>query len=405
LRGSSLYSKIGNLTIWLYVLLPIFGFFSFEILGVPPAYPLVFIMSLLFLPYLFKQNLIFSRFSKFFLIYIAIEFTSKYVLNGYSLLKGENYLFYSAQLIIVFLIILIIDNTRFTHKAQKGIYRFMGYFLWAAAIVSILQFVIDPNFLTRKAGEEVLNNLGGNRRVLSFFGWEGEAKGAMVSIPLIGIILLNRQAKFAIRQIVLIVLPVFFVTFLTGSRAAIIATLLMIFFNSIRFGVSRFIGVSIFLLAVVSFGLSIINFNFDSFVEGRLQEDTDSRTVIFSYAFAKINDSPLLGDGRTGVKGFEDDDLLSSNYNFGNRVHNGFLKIMLNYGIIGLIVFILLFIEMQREGRRVYRLTGDTSYRYFVIMLLFLNFTVDIVNFFYPGIFLIWWHSHNLKMKAANLVQ
>jgi hypothetical protein len=362
-------------------------------------------MSLLFFPYLFKRNLILSRLSKIFLIYIAIEFASKYVFNGYSILKGENYVFYSAQLIIVFLVILIIDNTRFTHKVQKGIYRFMGYFLWAAAIVSILQFVTDPNFLTRKAGEEVFNNLGGNKRVLSFFSWEGDSKGGMVSIPLIGIILLNRQAKFAIKEIVLIVLPVFLVTFLTGSRAAIIAAILMIFFNSIRFGVFRFIKVLIVLLAVVSLGLSTVNFNLNLFFEDRLQQDTDSRTVIFSYAFTKFNDYPLLGDGRTGIGGFEDDDSLSSDYNFGNKVHNGFLKILLNYGIIGLIVFILLFIEMQREGRRVYRLTGDTSYRYFVIMLLFLNFTVDIVNFFYPGIFLLWWHSHNLKMKAENLVQ
>ena len=359
---------------------------------------------MLFFPFLLKKGLVVSRFNRIFLLYILIEFISKYVFNGYDISKGENYVFYSAQLILVFLTAILIDNTTFSDKSQERIYRFMGYFIWAAAIVSALQFVIDPTFLTKNAGEEVISRGEDNLRVYSFFGWEGDYKGAMVSIPLMGIILLNRRSKFYFKELVLIVLPVLIVTFLSGSRAAILVAILMVYFNAIRFGIARFIGITISLILVGSLGLSLLNFNFDSFISNRLQSDTDSRVVIFDYAFGKISDSPLLGDGRTGIKGFEENDYRAKKLTFGNKVHNGFLKIMLNYGIIGLSIFILLFIEMFREAKKYYRITGDTSYRYFVLMLLFLNFTVDIVNFFYSGIILLWWHTHNMKMKTTNSV-
>ena len=390
---------------WVYMLLPVLGFLSFTLFGVSPIYPVVPLILFLFLPYLFKRVLIVSKFNRIFLFYIVIEFISKYIINGYNILKGEYYVFYSAQLILVFLTLVVIDNTRFNYISQERIYRFMLFFLWIAAIVSVLQFTIAPTFLTQNSGEEVITKGEENFRVYSFFGWEGDYKGAMVSIPLIGIILLNRQSVYGLKEVLRIVFPVFLVTFLTGSRAAIVAAILMVYYNAIRFGVSRFIGIIAALVIVASLGLTLLNFNFDSFVSNRLQGDTTSRVLIFNYAFEKIKDAPLLGDGRTGIKGFEKKDVLATQFQFGNKVHNGFLRIMLNYGIIGLLVFILLFIEMFRESRKQYRFTGDTSYRYFVLMLFFLNFTVDIVNFFYSGIFLLWWHSHNLKMKALNPIR
>lgn len=142
----------------------------------------------------------------------------------------------------------------------------------------------------------------------------------------------------------------------TGSRNALLGSLLMLFFSRF-YKISPYIGFMIFLITAV--GFELISSNFTGIVTGLGLEETfrvdtfeqgSGRYIAWAFAWENIQDYYFLG------RGFAYDEfLMRSNYEqlskLGHEggVHNTYLIIWLNAGLVGLILFfraiLLLFIK------------------------------------------------------------
>jgi O-antigen ligase len=247
-------------------------------------------------------------------------------------------------------------------------------------LISMVQF-FDPEFFVNPRFK--VDVLEGNHRVSSIFTWEGDEKGALFTVPiLLAILITFKNRKLNWKDFFLLVFPVFIIVFLTGSRAAILNFSIVLFWyfrRNFSFTLIANIILSVILLFIA---LLALNFDFEFFINNRLQADTDSRLVIFEYVGIKIAESPLIGDGLGGVKGIDN----SLGLTFGNRVHNGFLAVLLNYGFIGLFLFtgfiISWFFEMRRSARQTGFYGGLLTFYIFFVT----NISVDITHFLWPGL-------------------
>lgn len=356
-----------------------FGLVSYNLIDRPPL-----ILGLLIVPFHFAIKLGYIKnfpvYLRWYGLFVLFELVNKYLFHDNDLLVGASHVFRSAMYLLSFFILLIVENTRFSRKFILSINGVLIPFLFFAMLISMVQF-FDPEFFVNPRFK--VDVLEGNHRVSSIFTWEGDEKGALFTVPiLLAILITFKNRKLNWKDFFLLVFPVFIIVFLTGSRAAILNFSIVLFWyfrRNFSFTLIANIILSVILLFIA---LLALNFDFEFFINNRLQADTDSRLVIFEYVGIKIAESPLIGDGLGGVKGIDN----SLGLTFGNRVHNGFLAVLLNYGFIGLFLFtgfiISWFFEMRRSARQTGFYGGLLTFYIFFVT----NISVDITHFLWPGL-------------------
>lgn len=381
-------------------LYPFVGYLSYTFLaGSRPMWILAFFGVFSFLVNL-KRRYTVSYLVLVYFIYFVSDTISKYYINGKTLV-GEEYVYFSIRLLLSLILFFLIDNTKLKESHMSNIKKILRVLLLIAAIVSITQFFLGDFFVHPKA--DIDEEKEGNIRVLSIFSWEGDTKSMMFGTQIFAAIILAGQKEISKIDWLLVLIPVMIVTTLTGSRAAIIGFLILLFFVFKNAGYTRLI---LYFPIVVGFGYFVlttfIGFDINDFIENRVQADTTSRYVIYDYAYDMFQKNPLFGDGRSGMKGFEDE--FYRNYLFGNKVHNGFLRALINNGIIGLVSFVMLCIVMYKSGKKLARLKKDYSILTMAVIFIWINLTVDINHLLWPC-FLIGWLHYNYELRQYELSQ
>lgn len=130
-----------------------------------------------------------------------------------------------------------------------------------------------------------------------------------------------------------------FAVFLTGTRAAIITVVLILFLLILHYDFSKknvFFKILpfIILLAVIILNLDNISGFIDTFGSTRGGFTEDFRTDTWGYAFNKACDSFLFGNGLNCWNHFHKAGMLPG-------LHNIFLEFFLNQGLIGIVLLII----------------------------------------------------------------
>lgn len=381
-------------------LYPFVGYLSYTFLaGARPMWILL-VLSIITLLFNLKRRFTFSSFVFVYFIYFVSDIFSKFYINGKAL-SGESYVFFSIYILISLILFILIENIDLKNFPMDKIKRILRFLIIIAAIISISQFFLGDVFVHPKA--DIDEEKEGNLRVLSIFSWEGDTKSMMFGTQIFAGIILAGQRTISKFDWLLVLIPVMIVATLTGSRAAIISFFILLFFVFKNAGYTRLI---LYLPIVVGLGYfiltSLIGFDINDFIENRVQADTTSRYVIYDYAYDMFQKNPLFGDGRSGMKGFEDE--FYRNYMFGNKVHNGFLRALINNGIIGLVSFVMLCVIMYKSGKKLARLKRDYSILAMAVIFIWINLTVDINHLLWPC-FLIGWLHYNYELRQYELSQ
>lgn len=296
---------------------------------------------------IYKLFVPFLIFSFIGLFYSPDPFTSFQKLLSYTLLfiAIPNYLYYSYE------------------REGAAFFRNLIYFLFAIVFIG---------FLFRFYDQEIAYSHGGRLR-----GIFGNPNGLGIFMILFFIIFTIINSKFPelFTRWELIILGgiMFYILFKTGSRTALLAVVLFYAFNQI-FKYSTFLGFLLFAAIMISVEVIVVNLPKiiialglqDTFRVGTLEEGS-GRTIAWEFAWENIKESLILGKGM----GF-DEYLMRSNYDKLTRaghqggVHNTYLIIWLNAGLLGLLAFLRGFIYLFIKGAK------NNSYAFpamFAIML------------------------------------
>ncbi|HLP10552.1 MAG TPA: O-antigen ligase family protein, partial [Flavobacteriales bacterium] len=174
------------------------------------------------------------------------------------------------------------------------------------------------------------------------------------------------------------VLFMLYVTISTGSRTALMAIMLFHMFHYL-FKRSVFLGFFIFILVLMSVEFFILYFPKiiialdlqKSFRLETLQEGS-GRTIAWNFAWQNIQQSLLVGKGLA-----YDEYLMRTNFDFLSKeghqggVHNTYLIMWLNTGLIGLIFFLRGFFLLF------YRASKHSSYAYPVMIAIMLSINFE----------------------------
>lgn len=247
-----------------------------------------------------------------------------------------------------FLLILSVPQLfRYAYRQRGPV--FLKDLLYLSTVLILIGFVLDffsPGLAYSHGGR--FRGIFGNPNGIGIF-----------SILILGLIYLVRDifpnllSKSDLRWMTL---PILLVILMSGSRTAIIAALLFFFFTRF-YTISPFIGFVVFL--ATAFAVELISSNLTQIVESLgiahfFRADTlaegSGRYIAWEFAWVNIQEHFWLG------KGFAFDEwLMRKNQDMLNQlghqggVHNTYLIIWLNTGIIGLILFLrailLLFIR------------------------------------------------------------
>lgn len=227
-------------------------------------------------------------------------------------------------------------------------------------LITFLIAIVVIGFLYRFVNAEIAFSHGGRLR-----GVFGNPNGLGIFVILVFILftIVNHYhpSMFTIWEKRLIFLFLLYVTYKTGSRTALVAIFLfMVFARFYRF--SPFLGFIVFLATLFAteffmnnYAMIITALGLQNVFRIDTLEGGSGRTIAWEFAWTHIQKSVFFG------KGFAyDENLMRSNFDFLSRqgheggVHNTYLIIWLNTGLIGLLAFlrgfILIFIKASKKS-------------------------------------------------------
>ena len=201
--------------------------------------------------------------------------------------------------------------------------RFTSLIVKIISLVVFLSLIIDPNLLNGRYHGIIWNpNMLASLTVLALFR-----------------ILLRTKEKSLFEKLLMILLLL--VSFSTGSRSAIIAIGLSFIFKygfSFRNVLYSVIGViSIFMISNTNLDTSLNRITSQGILKGRIEQ--------FNFAIYNIKEKIFTGHGLNEYSGLPSDiDIPQSLEGIFIAAHNGYLSILIQYGVIfgGLVILILL---------------------------------------------------------------
>lgn len=257
------------------------------------------------------------------------------------------------KLLSYFLLFIAVPNYVIRSYDEHGtnFLRNLVYFLFSIVIIG---------FLLRFYNSEIAFSHGGRLR-----GMFGNPNGLGIFMILFFILFTIINSKypelFSRTEKIILFLIMFYVLFKTGSRTALLAVVLFYGLNQI-FKYSSFLGFVAFFLILVSMEVIIIylpkiiiSLGLSDSLRLETLEEGSGRLIAWEFAWKNIQESFFIGKGM----GY-DEHLMRKNYEMLSKagheggVHNTYLIIWLNTGLLGLIAFlrslILIFIKGSRNN-------------------------------------------------------
>lgn len=226
-------------------------------------------------------------------------------------------------------------------------------------LLYFLLLLIVVGFLLRFINPEICYSHGGRFRGL-FGNPNGLGVFLIVTFVLFTLVDEYFPLLFSNKEKVLFWLIVFYFSYKTGSRSSLLALVLFLIFIKV-YKWNAFIGFVTFLVSLLAseyvisnFAVIVTSLNLDKVFRLDTLEEGSGRSVAWKFAWENIQKSILIG------KGFAfDENLMRANFKYLSKlgheggVHNTYLIIWLNTGLIGLLIFlramILLFIKAAKN--------------------------------------------------------
>lgn len=372
------------------------GLITYTIFGRQPF----FFIALLSLPYfllkLNRSQIYLPSYLVAFLLFVLFEIFSKYFYFGMTPFVGEPYFIRTLQYAISFILIFLIINSTFHFNYILTLRRVYTIFLIFAAFISLMELV-SPNLVPHPSDVELFYSYERLLRVYGIFNWSSDKKELLLSIPII-LLLLTAKKERNKKDLFQLILPSFILILLSGSRAALLNFIIVLLINY-----RKNISLSLSFAIILSIGLgflilSYVNYDFNYFVNERLQADTESRTLIYNYAISKLSGSWLMGNGLGGVKGV--DQLLIEG--IGNRVHNGFLALLINHGLIGLFLYVRFLYLLLKHLYKFGRINNDYAPLFAILIFCLTNLTTDMTHLVYSGLVFCFIYDQSNKNRFKN---
>lgn len=245
-------------------------------------------------------------------------------------------------------------------------------------------------------------------RITLYEGTDPNNLAAYLVLPLFILIqdLFSISKKNKVSLLIIGIIFFTFAIFFTGSRGAIIAIIigvLYIFFTELKFkNIAKIIFVSLVIIFIiyqlVSFlpdNLSLRIFNFQSYF--RDLDEYGSRTDIWRNIYYNLFPKmPFLGYG-SGVPPY----IISQYYGYPYGVHNTYINMFLEYGIIGITTFLVFIYYLYRRVR----FSKDIQYVGALIAILIIIFFLDSYpkKFFWNTLIFVFLTSTKYESRNVRL--
>lgn len=172
---------------------------------------------------------------------------------------------------------------------------------------------------------------------------------------LLSFLLLSRNLIVKVMYSILILLPIFLVLLLTGSRSGAIALLFcvavyLMMLNQqkiLRFRTIIILAVVLVMICFTSYVISPPQFKqkvfsrFDPSHSEDMYEFTSGRTMLFGLGLKLFLESPIFGHGQK-----TSELLLTKKFGVIAVTHNQYLEILVQFGIIGFFIFIIVWLKV-----------------------------------------------------------
>jgi O-antigen ligase len=269
------------------------------------------------------------------LLYSPVFFTSFQKLLSYILLfiTVPNYLLRAYQV------------------SGNDFFRNLSYFLLAIIVIGILFKYYSPEVTFSHGGR--LRGIFGNPNGLGIF--------MIMFFILFTIIRTKFPELFSRIEVIFFHIIMFYILYKTGSRTALIAVLLFFTFNFV-FKYSMFFGFLLFFATIVSleylliiFPKLIVALGLSESLRVETLDQGSGRLLAWEFAWQNIQDSFFIGRGI----GFDEDLMRKNKFTLSRAgheggVHNTYLIIWLNTGLLGLLAFLrgffILFIKAAKSN-------------------------------------------------------
>lgn len=330
------------------------GFIFILILSDSLEEPMAFAKSFKNLYILFLFFCFFVAYAKFEIKVNIYRYFIPYFIFGLIGMMFSPVFFTSFQKLLSYILLfIVVPNYVVKCYQQQGaeFFRNLIYFLFSIIVIG---------FLLRYYNSEIAYSHGGRFRGI-FGNPNGLGIFMIMFFILFAIVRKKFDGVFSRWETILILLVSSYLLYKTGSRTALLAVVLFFLFDYI-FKYSSFLGFALFLALMISveflilyFPKLIIELGMQKSMRMETLDEGSGRLLAWQFAWTNIQDSFFIGRGI----GF-DENLMRSNKEMLSKagheggVHNTYLIMWLNTGLLGLIAFLrgffLVFIRCAKRN-------------------------------------------------------
>ncbi len=296
-----------------------------------------------------KSNIHYHIFWGFlvYLYYIAWDIINQ--LDTYQR-KGFVYDFITNPYLQLVFLLFVIDNLKIFKKDLVLIVKLLKGLILAGGIVTVIQLVVDPFFLTPPSfsefsiGAGLQDNVFEVRRA-SLFGYSGRMDVSLSMIPVLAIIVtFGLKEHNRIEYLYLLIGGL--IAFATNSRYVQVAYIFcwfpVIFSGKFSDTIKRILVIPVILL-LAYLVIQIVGFDLHGYIEERiLSESANTRILAYEMLVRFFPDNPLFGTGFNMT-----DELEVAIAGRSSQIHVGYFAHMFAYGIVGSLLAFGFWISIQ----------------------------------------------------------
>ena len=342
--------------------------------------------------FLGKKDVKFPRYALLVMLF-AIYVTIRDIESGFlGDQKGFFTYFAKYNYVVIFLLVLFLENIPYMHKFIKIILKIIPVLIVISFIISLIQVFIDGDFLINPEREGLISSSKYLQRRPSIFGWSTPNTIGMGFMPLCAfyILYLVYQKKKYLYWLVLIGI----IAIATNARYVMVSFLMIsfipVFYNvrnkRIKIFRLEYLRYVILILFIGFLAIRVLDYDIKQFynqrlfAEGKISETTRYKAFyVFADFFPK---NPVFG---TGERRDEEVREAAGEIASSSQIHVGYLQIWVQFGLVaGLLLFSFWFLFAKKLWK-IGKATGFYGGFWAFAIFLFTNLTMPMYNFFYFG--------------------
>ena len=394
----------------LLILSPFVGYLSITTLNTGPKNLFSALTFLIFLAFIFdsittKRKIFIPKYLWLYFLFIIYTIFSDKLLVGKSL--GVKY-FYSNYKLTAFLVIVMIENTRFSKREMRTFFKLMIFTVLTAFIVILLQQFYSSGFFVNLNSETMFKNINFSNdysiRLPSIYSWIGLLEMGLGFTPMLAIImeyymLKKKRSKYWLAYFFLGLIYVL----LTRYRWEMVNVVVLIIIPIIHYKarLSKLVVNGILLMILMYAGLALSsNFGIPIYdiIENRvlekshggLEKGSASTRILAVYIFSQLYpEHPVFGKGdfhTFNARTDKDFALAAALGGRSSQIHVGYLSLLYYYGIVGGLLFLsAIYFLMKRLYARA-KLTSQWAPFFGLLGFVLANFTLVEFSLFHAGL-------------------